>query len=79
MKKQPVTHRTIFRHICENLDQDMDSPACREIRRHVDGCPECIDYLNSMKSTVALYRRYPSPLLSDSARRRLRTALRSAR
>ncbi len=77
MKKKPVTHKTIFRHICENLDQDMNSPACREIRRHVNGCPECIDYLNSLKTTVALYRRYPAPALSDSARKRLRTALRS--
>ena len=76
MKKKPVTHRTIYRHLCDTLGQDMDSPKCREIRRHVDGCPECVDYLNSLKTTVALYRRYPAPPLSNAARRSLRSVLR---
>jgi hypothetical protein len=72
VKKNPVTHRAIFRHICENLDQDFDSPACREIRRHVEGCGDCVAYLDSLKTTVALYREYPAPGLSAAARRSLR-------
>ena len=75
MKTKRATHRTIFRHICDNLDQGMNSPACREIRKHLDGCPECIEYLNSMKTTVSLYRDYPAPRLSEAARRKLRQAL----
>jgi hypothetical protein len=76
MKKKNPTHKTIFRHICENLDQDMNSPACREIRKHMDGCPECFDYLNSLKTTVALYRNYPAPPLSQASRKRLLSLLR---
>jgi anti-sigma factor RsiW len=73
MTTKRVTHRKIFRHICENLDREMDSPECREIRRHMKGCPECFAYLDSLKTTVALYRRYAAPPLSEASRRRLRS------
>lgn len=79
MKAKSVARKSIYRHICENLDQDMDSPACREIRKHVRGCTECLDYLNSLKSTVTLYRRYPVPRLSAAARTGLLQILRQKR
>jgi hypothetical protein len=37
------------------------------------GCPECFAYLDSLKTTVALYRRYSAPPLSEASRRRLRS------
>ncbi|HTY01180.1 MAG TPA: zf-HC2 domain-containing protein [Bacteroidota bacterium] len=45
-----------YRFICDNLDQSVDSPECREIRRHIEGCPDCQSYLDSLKKTVVLYR-----------------------
>jgi len=47
--------------ICDNLDQPVDSPECREIRRHIADCPDCQSYLDSLKKTVSLYRSMPSP------------------
>ena len=47
-----------LRFICDNLDADIASPQCVEIRNHLSECPECSAYLDSMKKTVALYRCY---------------------
>jgi len=61
----------VYRHICENLDQEIDSPQCREIKRHLESCPDCTAYLDSLRRTVSLYRVLPAPSLSKSAEREL--------
>lgn len=70
------THKKIFRHVCDNLDGRLDSEACREIRRHLEGCPDCLRYLESLMATVTLYRRYPEPRLSPRAKKKLRSIVR---
>lgn len=62
----------MFRHICDNLDQDLDSPKCRAIRTHLDGCGDCLTYLDSLKKTIDLYKSYPVPPISSAARKFLR-------
>jgi anti-sigma factor RsiW len=76
MKRSTATHRKIFRHICDNLDQELDSPACRQIKAHLKGCPDCLKYLDSLTATVDLYRRYPTPPLSEKVKRKLRLIVR---
>ena len=63
--------RKVYRRICENLDQGLDSPQCREIKRHLENCPDCLAYLDSLKKTVLLYRIMPSPPVSRAMRTRL--------
>ncbi len=46
-----------LKYICDNLDAKMDSPRCREMLAHLEECPDCAAYLDSMKKTVLLYRR----------------------
>ena len=53
--------KDVYQHICENLDQDLNSPACREIRSHIEGCADCRVYLDTLKQTIYLYRALPSP------------------
>jgi anti-sigma factor RsiW len=50
-----------YRFICDNLDEKLDSPRCRRIRRHLAGCPDCSTLLDSVKKTVTLYRMMPVP------------------
>jgi hypothetical protein len=73
MKKprRAIACRDIFRHICVNLDQELDSPECRSIRKHIEDCPDCVAYLDSLKKTVKLYREYPNPTVPAKVRRRL--------
>jgi RNA polymerase sigma-70 factor (ECF subfamily) len=77
MKNKPVTCKEVFNHICENLDEKIDSPQCREIRRHLDRCPSCVAYLDSLKKTIRLYRAYPPPRLPQKARKKLHAQLKA--
>ncbi len=82
VKKTKTVHRhhplhcaDVFSHICENLDADLDSPQCREIKRHIAGCPNCTALLDSLKKTVYLYRTLPIPTIPASSRRKLYSAI----
>jgi predicted anti-sigma-YlaC factor YlaD len=55
-----------YRFICDNLDQDLNSPRCRRIRSHLAGCTECRTLLDSVKKTVRLYRMMPVPRVPSS-------------
>ncbi len=68
MKEQTVTCEEVHEHICDNLDEDINSPNCRAIKLHLNECPECTSYLKSLKTTIDLYREYPSPRPSGSAK-----------
>jgi hypothetical protein len=77
MKKRKAVMKCadIFRHICDNLDEKIDSPECREIRKHIDDCPDCVAYLDSLKKTVRLYRIYPDPAVPAAVHKRLYATL----
>lgn len=61
----------VYKYICENLDVDEDSARCREIKKHLDACPDCTAYLDSLKKTITLYRAEKGPKLPASAHKRL--------
>jgi len=66
----------VYRHICDNLDQKLDSPRCRQIKKHLAICPDCAAYLDSLKKMIRLYRAVPSPHLTEAAHSRLVRAVR---
>jgi len=61
----------VYLHICDSLDEDLASPRCREIKKHLAKCPNCRSYLSTLKSTIALYRAVPEPRLPARAHREL--------
>jgi predicted anti-sigma-YlaC factor YlaD len=71
MNNKTVSCKKMYTHICDNLDQDIDSPKCRAIKRHLDDCPNCLVYLDSLKKTIILYREYPNPKMPKSIRRQI--------
>jgi|GEM_PF-560710 len=71
MSAKKLTCREIAEHVCAELDEGMNSARCRAIRRHLETCPNCASYLNSLKTTVKLYRAYPAPALSARRRKAL--------
>lgn len=75
MKKRLIKCREVAKHICDNLDSQLDTPRCREIRKHIHDCPNCYAYLDSVKKTVRLYRVEPAPHLSAKAHRKLMAVL----
>lgn len=42
----------IIEQICENLDEDLNSPFCKEIQLHLQQCPLCCAFVDSIKNTV---------------------------
>jgi hypothetical protein len=62
-------------YICENLDEQIDSPVCREIKKHLQNCPDCSLNLADLKKTISLYRRYPSPKLTSIRHKHLMAKL----
>jgi anti-sigma factor RsiW len=70
MKCKQVCH-----YICDNLDADIDSPRCRQIKRHLEACPDCAAYLDSLKKTVLLYKNLSAPTVPLSVHKRLFKAI----
>ena len=61
MKKSSPTCRETYKTICAGIGEELDSPRCREIRAHIRGCRDCSTYLKELKTTIGLYRAYPTP------------------
>ncbi|MCU0453597.1 MAG: zf-HC2 domain-containing protein [Bacteroidetes bacterium] len=75
MKKHLIKCSEVAKHICDNLDSQLDTPKCRAIRKHIHECPNCYAYLDSVKKTVHLYRVEPAPYVSAKAHRKLMAIL----
>ncbi len=65
----------ILRELSAYLDGDLSAEVCREIRRHLGACPNCEDFLASLRQTVSLCRHAPAPVLSARERMRMREAI----
>jgi len=65
----------VYQYICENLDADMNSAKCRTIKKHLDSCPDCSAYLDSLKKTILLYRKESGPSVSIGIEKRLLKAI----
>lgn len=61
----------VYSHLCENLDGDIDSEACRRIKAHLQDCPNCSALLDSLKKTVYLYKKLPAPKVPAGSREKL--------
>jgi anti-sigma factor RsiW len=70
--------REIFALLSDYLNVELPPEACREIETHLAGCPPCVEFVESLRKTIDLCRRYrPSELplpLGQSAREELLAA-----
>lgn len=48
--------RELVEFLADYVEGALPAEARNEFHRHLDDCPECIDYLNSYRQTVALGR-----------------------
>ncbi len=72
-----ATCKKVYRHICESLDEDLDTPRCRAIKAHIASCPNCRTYMASLKKTIRLYRSLPPGPTPRAAHTALVAALES--
>lgn len=51
-------HKKYLLEMCEKVDRDLNLPTCRKLREHLENCPDCAAYYDSLKKTIVLYRNY---------------------
>ncbi|MDQ7052258.1 MAG: hypothetical protein Q9P14_05000 [candidate division KSB1 bacterium] len=61
----------ILEQICAELKENIDSPICQDLKKHLEGCPECRAYVDSLKKTVYLYRHLPEQTVPEEVQDRL--------
>ncbi len=71
MKKRTLNCNKVHDKLCSSLDEDLNSPRCLEIKRHLKHCPNCQAYLDSLKKTIKFYCEYPEPKLPKIAHKKL--------
>jgi hypothetical protein len=68
----------IFLLLTEYLNFDLPPEACEEMNVHIEGCLPCVEFVESLKRTIELCRRYqPGEVpgrLSEAARSELEMA-----
>jgi anti-sigma factor RsiW len=72
--------RDVFEMLSEYIDGDLPTDTCEEIEKHIADCAPCVQFVESLRKSVSVYRDYrpaenPLPLSSD-ARERLAQAYR---
>ena len=70
-RERAVRCKEVTKHVCEHLDEKMDSPRCRQIRKHLQECPDCTAYFDVLKKTIKLYRTLPDPRVPQPAHKKL--------
>ena len=58
MKQEKVNCKEVMNHICDSLGEDLNSPKCINIKSHLEGCPSCQKYFDSVDSTITFYKKY---------------------
>ena len=65
-------HEKSFLFFCQYLEEDLNAPLCKELKAHLEECPECRRNLLTVKKTIQLYRQtQPRARLSPEAKRKL--------
>ena len=71
MKLKKIDCLDVAKHVCGDLDEHINSAECRAIKKHLESCPNCTAYLDSLKKTVLIYQRVPNPRFPRQSRKKL--------
>ena len=70
----------VFALLSEYLDRQLAPETCAELEDHLRGCPECIEFVHSLRQSVQLCRQFgncqPLPAIDPEAMTNLREAYR---
>ena len=70
----------ILKKLSAYIDDELPGTLCQELRKHLGACPNCEEFVASLRQTVALCQHQPAPTLSQAERARMRNdILRAAR
>ncbi|MCC6141722.1 MAG: zf-HC2 domain-containing protein [Nitrospira sp.] len=70
----------VLKKLSAYIDDELPGALCDELRKHLGDCPNCEEFVLSLRQTVALCRHRPALALSQAERARMRNdILRAAR
>ncbi len=58
MNKKKLNCKEIFSSLSLYLDKELDDALCEEIDRHLRKCKPCNAFLDTLRKTVKLYRKF---------------------
>jgi anti-sigma factor (TIGR02949 family) len=63
MSGHPKEHRgeecrEVFARLSDYLDQELPEGDCKRLRQHIEGCAPCVEFIESLKKTIALCHEY---------------------
>ncbi|MGB9773826.1 MAG: anti-sigma factor family protein [Bacteroidota bacterium] len=61
--------------LCGAIDLSLTDPSCREVKKHLEVCPSCSAFYDSLKKIIMLYRS-DEPKIPQGLHRRLLIHLR---
>jgi RNA polymerase sigma-70 factor (ECF subfamily) len=75
---RPEDCKEVFAKLSQYLDLELPEDACHDVEHHLEGCPPCIEFAESLRKTIDLCHHFepsamPAPL-SEQARQDLRAA-----
>jgi len=47
-------HKEVYKQICDFMGEDLNAPVCKEVAEHLEGCPNCKVYLDTVKKTITI-------------------------
>ncbi len=71
--------RELFARLSEYLDGELDEAFCSEVEAHLEDCPSCRDFLESLRRTVGLLGRLPAEPVPEEVRREVRASVEKLR
>ena len=71
MAQDPENCKEVFAMLSEYLDLELPPEACSEIEQHLSACAPCVEFVESLRKTIALCRDYqpgviPAPLTATA-------------
>ena len=54
-------HKKHIKEICDLLGENFDDPSCQEVLEHLNSCPTCKVYYDTVKKTVFLCKEVDCP------------------
>jgi anti-sigma factor RsiW len=70
--------QNVFALLSQHLDGELPAETCEELERHIQDCGPCVEFVESLKKTVALGRRYEPGVDTPQPTPEVKEALRKA-
>jgi anti-sigma factor RsiW len=77
----PEECRQVFEMLSEYIDDELPPDTCQQIEQHIAGCAPCIEFVESLKKSVKVFRNYKPgeepPPLDERSKEQLAQAFRA--